>query len=379
MEFQNVFEALVSPGLHLSKEIILSQISEEKVWNISLGFEPNDSDIITSPYRKDNSPGCKFIRNKEGLLCLYDGAAIGSKVSGIGIWNVDCFQSLMILKGIDLGLCLSKIQELINVGKLEGLDLGFTKLEVIKTSNKSKGNKKTLIYYWTRTWNKYDKKYWSSYGITKSQLESDNIIPIDAWGVKSKGSSEWRKFICSHWCSYIINDDSWGSRMKGYQPFSKFLRFFGNVDEDCIGGLWGLNDSDSESDVIITKSYKDWRVLKNAGFQVIWFQNEGMIPDLKLLKEFKHRNFIILFDNDKAGIKAAIHVRDTISKAGFKIIAICLNRNFLKQGIKDSSDMIKEKPKTFNQIFNQGKLTYEIFKGRSYKVLETVPKKVHGL
>ena len=126
----------------------------------------------------------------------------------------------------------------------------------------------------------------------------------------SPASSKWKKFFCSHWCSYIINDDSWGSRMKGYQPYSKSLRFFGNVDKDCIGGLWDLDNSDS--DIIITKSYKDWRVLKNRGFQVIWFQNEGMIPDLKLLKGFKHRTFTILFDNDKAGIKAAIHVRDEI-------------------------------------------------------------------
>lgn len=377
MIFQNIFEALVNPGLHLSKEIILSQISEEKIWNISLGFEPNEGDVITSPFRKDNSPGCKFIRNQSGLLVLYDGASIGSKINGIPIWNVDCFQSLMILKGIDLGLCLSKIQELVNAGKLEGLDLGFTKIQK-NVSKKSKlENKQTLIYYWKRPWNKYDKSYWQPYGITKFQLEADNIIPIDSWGVKSKGSSKWKKFFCSHWCSYIINDDSWGSRMKGYQPFSKSLRFFGNVDKDCIGGLWNLDNSDS--DIIITKSYKDWRVLKNAMFEVIWFQNEGMIPDLKLIKEFKHRNFIILFDNDKAGIKAAIHVRDKMDKAEFKITAICLNRNFLKQGIKDSSDMRKEKPKTFNQIFNQGKLTYEIFKGKSYRVLETIPKEIHGL
>jgi hypothetical protein len=376
MTFTDLQEALENPGLHLSKELILEQISEEKIWSVTLGFEPNENDYITSPYREDNSPGCKFIRNKQsGLLCFYDGAAIGSKLNGLGIHIVDCFQSIQILKNIPLGLVLSKLQVIINQGKLEGLELGSSKVKKSKISKTKKTE--TLIYYWSREWNKWDSQYWFPYGITKSQLESDGTIPINAWGMKGEGS-KWRKFHCSHWCSYIINDDSWGSKMKGYQPFVKGLRFFGNVNKDCIGGLWSLNgDTDK---IIIAKSYKDWRVFKNAGFNVIWFQNEGMIPDLKLLKKFKDCNFIIIFDNDKAGIKAAIHVRDTMIKEEFKVIAKCLNRNFLKNKIKDPADLRKEKESVFNHTFNNGKINEKkIYKGREYGILETIPQKVLGL
>lgn len=369
MTFQNIIKALENPGLHLSKKIILSQISEEKIWSVSLGFEPNEGDYITSPFRKDNSPGCKFIRNKQsGLLCLYDGASVGS-VNGIRLLSVDCFQSIQILKGYSEGLVLSKIQELVNQGKVEGLDLGSTIVKKVKSKSKSKS--KTLIYYWERKWNKWDKEYWNSYRITKEQLVSDGIIPIDSWGLKSEGSSDWKKFWCSHWCSYIINDDSWRDRIKGYMPYSKSLRFFGNVDNNCIGGFWDLS---SEKDIIIKKSYKDWRVIKNLGLNTIWFQNEGMLPDLELFKEFKNCRFTILFDNDKAGIKAAYKIRNEMRKEGFKVRAVILNRKFLTHNkVKDPADLIK----TFPHLMK--KLKDELLTKTRYGILETIPEKIHGL
>ena len=369
MTFQNIISALKNPGLHLSKEIILSQIDEKMIWNVSLGFEPNEGDIITSPYRKDNNPGCKFIRDDQsGLLCLYDGAAIGSKVNGISIFKVDCFQSIQILKNYTEGLVLSKIQEIINQGRLEGIELGST---VIKKSVKTNKKNKTLIYYWERKWNKWDKEYWSPYGITKDQLVSDGIIPINSWGLKSENSSEWKKFWCTHWCSYIINDDSWGDKVKGYQPFSKSLRFFGNVDNNCIGNLWDLNKNDKH--IFIKKSYKDWRVMTNLGYKAIWFQNEGMLPNLELLEDYKNAKFTILFDNDNAGIKSAYKIRNKMLDNGFKVRAIILNRKFIKYKVKDPSDLVKKFPKLKNKFKN------ELFAKTRNELLETIPKKIHKL
>jgi hypothetical protein len=376
MTFQNFTEALLNPGLHLSKELILSQISESRIWKVSLGFEPNEKDCITSPYRKDSSPGCRFSTSENGLLVLTDGAAIGSKVNGVSIFKVDCFQSLQILNNIPLNLVLSKLQESIN--NASDINLGAIIKTTIIATNKKKKKESSILYYWERPWNKWDKEYWSPYGITRQQLNDDFIFPINAWGLKKDGDSEWKKYICSNWCSYVLNDESWGQKVKIYQPFSKSMRFFGNVDNNCIGGLWDITDDDS--DIIITKSYKDWRVLKNQGLNVIWFQNEGMLPDLELLAEYKHRKFIILFDNDKAGIKAAYYVRNKMELAGFNVTAICLNRKFLSRGIKDSSDLRKEKKKVFNYIFNKNGLRNEqVHKTGSYKLLETIPEKIYGL
>src|SRR4029077_4179226 len=61
--------------------------------------------------------------------------------------------------------------------------------------------------------------------------------------------------------------------------------------------------------LIITKSYKDHRVLRNVGYNnVIWFQNEGCIPDRWILNNLVRRfkRIIVLFDSDYSGTMAAI-------------------------------------------------------------------------
>jgi hypothetical protein len=101
----------------------------------------------------------------------------------------------------------------------------------------------------------------------------------------------------------------------------------------------------------ITKSYKDWRVLTNLGKDAIYFQNEGMLPDISILSMYisVFNQVIVLFDNDKAGIPASNKVVKYINNHySSKAISVVLPFDE-----KDPADIIKagKKQELINFLF----------------------------
>ena len=92
--------------------------------------------------------------------------------------------------------------------------------------------------------------------------------------------------------------------------------------------------------LMITKSYKDYRVLRNLGVNVTWFQNEGSVPNnlKKIINGYK--DVIIFFDNDYTGLEASEKLVNII---GNKAREIYLPIPLLEEGIKDASDMYLKK------------------------------------
>ena len=90
--------------------------------------------------------------------------------------------------------------------------------------------------------------------------------------------------------------------------------------------------------MLITKSYKDWRVLKNAGYNTIWLQNEGCkIPFDRLIQLQQYRTKFILFDNDDAGIKASNNLAEYANGFDNGYIPIWYD----DESVKDSADVVK--------------------------------------
>ena len=96
-------------------------------------------------------------------------------------------------------------------------------------------------------------------------------------------------------------------KIKIYQPYGGKYKWITNCDEDNIGNFDNLPPTGRE--LIIQKSYKDHRVLRNLewGLNVIWFQNEGCVPSMDILVNLTQRfeYITIFFDNDEDGMKAA--------------------------------------------------------------------------
>jgi hypothetical protein len=189
-----------------------------------------------------------------------------------------------------------------------------------------------------------DRDFWMPYQISRSDLLFDNVFPTIWYKIYSKRLKQHVVIRPSTRCYMVGNFDV---RKKFYTPDKKGK---GKWATNCSqNDIWGLEDLPLKGKTLtITKSYKDYRVVKNQGVTTIAFQNEGMLPDDEILFPLLERfeEVIILFDNDRAGIEAAEKVVDYINakyprKARYIHIKTSLNKNL----ISDPADFIAKKGK----------------------------------
>ena len=134
------------------------------------------------------------------------------------------------------------------------------------------------------------------------------------------------------------------SKKKLYFPYREGkLKFVTSCTKNDVGGIKHLPPFGKQ--LIITKSYKDYRVLLNNGKNVIWFQNEGMFPDIEILLSIVKRfeQVIVFFDNDVQGILSSQKLVDIInSYFPSKANALWLSESLIRFGITDPSDLISK-------------------------------------
>ena len=87
--------------------------------------------------------------------------------------------------------------------------------------------------------------------------------------------------------------------------------------------------SKDTNQLVISKSYKDNRVLKNLKVNSIWFQNEGAFPDnlQDIVKDFE--DVVVFFDNDNPGITAAEKLVTLINDHSNKARMVYLDKELL--------------------------------------------------
>lgn len=248
----------------LDVDYILGKYSEESIFELIFSETPIIGKKYTSPFRSDVNAGCFFDYNKKGRLIFYDYADV----------HRDCF---------------SAIQDYFNVGFREALALILNQTKAKKTTkNIVIPKSRRVIRYETKDYSELDKQYWLKYGITLEQLLQDKVYSI-LW-------FELDYIITPKSLCYVYTDFKSGA-IKIYQPYGKH-RFITNCSPNDIGG------KATDDYLIITKSYKDYRVLVNYGYSSVWVQSESLFPkDLSGLSKFKY--VIVFFDNDDAGFKGA--------------------------------------------------------------------------
>lgn len=81
-------------SLNISKESILSKLSEEEIFNKYFPHKVETGRMFTNPFRKDVHPGCQFYRNGSSgeRIIFYDFAK--SKA-------YDCFSIVMEKYGVN--------------------------------------------------------------------------------------------------------------------------------------------------------------------------------------------------------------------------------------------------------------------------------------
>lgn len=318
----------------INKDEILKYVSEEDIFELVFKFKPKEFDYVKSPFRKDDSAGCWFQYYPSGKLKFTD---FGSQIyiRGRKMINIDCFDAVQIFFNLtNLYQTLAFIKKHLIDGKElpERKDVVFT--ERIK--------REVRIVFDVRDFDSKDAQYYKRYQISRQNLVDDKVFAVKRFKILNSKNGDYssRTYdLC------YAHTDFENGRMKLHRPYQKGKnRFLTTCNQNDI---YGINSLPEFGDLlVISKSYKDYRVLKNQGLNVIAFQNEGMIPTndvlLPILKRFKH--VVVFFDNDTTGIEAGEKVSNHInSYFPGKSRYIHLDIELLEFNITDPSDLIYKK------------------------------------
>ena len=320
----------------ISKESILDLVTQEQIFELVFNFIPQEFDYVVSPLRYDRTPGCWFTYHTNGVLYFIDFAHTRT--------HSDCFNIVQdFFQFPNFYLTLEYIHKTLIQGKV-GLEPIVNKEETKKIVKE-----KVKLLIEARQFNPADVKFWSQYGIRKKHLVEDRVFAVQKlFALNTKSGSH---IIDCKDIAYSYNDFS-EARKKVYFPMREGRkRFLTNCTKNDVGGINSLVSYGKE--LIIAKSYKDYRVLKNNGKNVVWFQNEGMIPNDSILTLLvTHFNSIIVwFDNDQPGIIASEKVKNYINTlVPGKAKNLWLPERSLEVGIKDPSDCIAKDKVLFNQF-----------------------------
>lgn len=332
-------------------EKIVFLYTEEAIFFHTIGYVPQEGQFTTNPFREDKNPGAFWSKHpRTGFLTLSD---LGTKEVkfNVPLFKFDCIGAVMLKNEI------SNLPEAVkwvvdNVPLPEGKTL--TVKDLVKRPLAPIDYTPPLIEYRPRDFELRDKRFWfDRYGISRSDLLEDNVVPIFSYAIKTYRRDK-PVIIRSSTPMYAINLPS--GNVKIYNPMSedKKKRFITNANENDIGGYLATPHT---GDLVITKSYKDYRVLRNAGVNnVLWFQNEGCVPQSLNETVQGYQRVVFLYDNDRQGMYSSYMLVDKLK--GYRLAeALWIPIDENKPSIKDSSDLVYMKgPKALTKFLKENAL-----------------------
>lgn len=277
---------------NITPEQLLQKVDQTKIFEFVLKQPVNFENRYISPFRKDKNPGCFFTQREDGIILFVDFA------DRSGHTHRSCFR--MVMDNYNPVLTVPEAVNLIcSHFKISKNSEDYAPVEKTYSTEDKESSEETIITFIKKPYDKYDKRYWSQFLISIDDLKEDNVYSIyKATKVNKKG----RNVIVPYGLSYALD---FLNHVKLYMPNNnpKF-KWITNCTENDIGNIDNLPFKSKR--LIITKSYKDHRVIRNlTTHNVIWLQNEGCVPDedilLMLLSRFEE--ITIFFDNDYTGIK----------------------------------------------------------------------------
>lgn len=331
----------------LSPEQILDEVTQEEIFQLFLDKEVIiDKEVkYLAPYRNDKEENCYFERYNDKVYFI-DFATIPQ--------SINCFSFVMKCTGKNFIGVLELIAKELNLGTGNKSVKKLTAQKENITVELNEIKKDRPITYLPRNFNSKDKQFWGKYNISRANLEEDKVIPISMYQSTTRFDKTFTITVFD--LAYAYTEFPSG-KVKIYRPKGdKLSKWFTNCTQNDVGGT-GPDEGDL---LLITKSYKDYRVVKNMGINSRWFQNEGMFPSITIVKNLVKgfKRVVIWFDNDDTGIRNAKLLVDLInSLIPGLAISIYLDTNLLQEGIKDPSDLIAKRNEEELRVFaKQNKL-----------------------
>lgn len=326
----------------LTPEEILRRVSQEDIFKIIIQQDIilDKGALYRAPYRDDSNADCYF-EEYNNILYFADFADTEGK------YKKDCFNLIQRTKSLNYWEALNFVNDYLDLG------LGDSTKEVKKAVLEAPIQESFIrdlnivktITFNPRSFIYKDKEFWSKYGITMQNLLDDKVIPISIYrGLNKRGIP----FTVKPFDVMYAYTDFPEGKVKIYRPEapSKDSKWFTNCNQDDIGSIDHLPLNGNQ--LIISKSYKDCRVLRNQGLDCIWLQNEGMIPSPSIIRMLGRRfdKMIVWFDNDQTGLARGKAIKDYINTIyPDKATTVFLPPRLLLENIKDPSDLIASKGK----------------------------------
>lgn len=311
---------------HISYRQIIQCANQLDLWSWFLGYRVELGEFICNPMRIDSHPNCWLSWGliKQDFIVLND-FACRTPFHGFTI-----FDAVMYQYNLTFDKAIQKVyEEFILMNNIQ-----LTDKPDLQPKRRPKFEFKLNYVPWTlngkEVYTKHDKTYWQQYGISSQELKEDNVKSNRRVIFNSKSKPhQFTALDTIPSYTYLF-----GEHKKCYQPYHD-LKWLSTCTEEDVGG-WNTMTNDN---LIITKSYKDWRVLKNSGYNTIWLQNEGCkIPFDKLIKLQDIPTKYILFDNDVAGKTASHNLADYCNQFDNSYIPVYFD-DYMPD---DSAELVKQ-------------------------------------
>lgn len=272
---------------------ILKYVSEEEIFSLVFGFKPKEYQYVTSPLRVDSDAGCWF-EFMDGKLFFRDFAYANRPL--------DCFHV---------------VRDYYNLPSFPST-LEFVRQKLIDNQNRKliipeyrEEKEKFYMKITTRQFLKKDAIFWKQIGVSKQNLVDDSVFAVHRAFLYNTKNGDTTMNLFNKLCyAYTEFEDG---RKKLYLPNNNDNKFITDCTKDDIGSIKHLVPFGRL--LFIKKSYKDCRIIRNQGYNSIWFQNEGMIPSDDILYNLVKRfdRVIVFYDNDDAGITASTDLSNKIN------------------------------------------------------------------
>jgi len=310
----------------ITKENILSRISQEEIFEKILGITVELKTKIKNPLREDNFPSCYFYYNKNQLRFRDPALPL----------NEDCFGLVMKINNCNFMEALEYIAfifELTQENKIVKSEFSLYKekskvIDIIFTPVFNTNKEGEII------WRKEELEYWKQYYITPEVLKEFKVFSIRGY---YKDNILRYIYKSSDICFCYGQRENAIKKYKFYYPNRSIIRFISNMKE-----IDGYNDLPEKGKLlVITKSRKDRMCLSLFGIISIAVQAEGnyIIPDILDDIEKRFERIIIFFDFDRTGVTGTNRLK---RKRGYEYIFLTNGRFYSDDyKAKDFSEFLK--------------------------------------
>lgn len=275
---------------NLTKDFIMSKISQEQIFEKYLGIEVETSKLYKSPLRaRDNDPTFSFYYSTNGKLRAQDWA---------GYFHGDCFDAVGYLLHVDskskkgFGVILDQIARDFRLHKYADKTINTGNTFDVRDAN-TKVKKKTLISFQGRTWTKQDADFWKAGNLTKAALEEGRVYPAMYIWINNNLIYNFNPNDPAYVYYFTPND------IRCYFPLRTKFRFITNSSY-----LQGIDLLEPDEFGLITKSYKDVLSMRTFGLQTVGLGSEStpLTKDQWFILKWKCNIWFTLLDFDRQGV-----------------------------------------------------------------------------